>query len=224
MQACQLCGAKSWGPVKEPTDIPPIVSGAGSERFVECDVCGSLAREDFVADYLRRPPPSDSLGPVGPWQSIGLSPIDYEQATRSAQTMLTSMGIAPKDPETRTERLVRSMLDITNMDNHTPQALVMFARAIESELDRCCAPPLQETTALPVLKPRDFQQDFLIPASNFCRTRGLPGRHLDGLALALDIAIAYGALEALTGNESMQDLTALDRAYWQKVERLRAWV
>lgn len=141
MRRCQLCGCASWGPVKDPDVMikvlaTPIVHAVGAAVrhdadtvLLQCDGCASLAREDLIADRV----------PVG--EDLSINSIN---SLSGYPIVATALRPLPPE-ETRTERLVRSMLDMTNMDNHTPQALVRFARAIESELDRCCAPHLKES-------------------------------------------------------------------------------
>lgn len=63
---------------------------------------------------------------------------------------------------------------------------------------------------------RHFQTDFCLPA-----LRGLDLESAARVALALDIAIAFGALEYAEGNPSLQDLPMLRALYAGKVDRLR---
>lgn len=65
-------------------------------------------------------------------------------------------------------------------------------------------------------QPRDFQKDFLTPALN-----GLDDGYRTQVSIALDCAIAFGALEAQTGNESLKLSDALENEYWNKVARLK---
>lgn len=72
------------------------------------------------------------------------------------------------------------------------------------------------------MKARDFQRDFLALALYDGEIYGAERRR-QRVALALDIAILYGALEARTGNESLTwPLETLEAAYWEKVARLKA--
>jgi hypothetical protein len=63
---------------------------------------------------------------------------------------------------------------------------------------------------------RDFRTDFCLPAMS-----GLTAAQCVKIGLALDCAIAYGALEMLDGNESLLDPPALAAAYADKVARLK---
>jgi hypothetical protein len=185
------------------------MSGAVSPDAVllQCDGCASVAHEDLITERV----------PVG--EDLLIDPL------RAYSIVGSPLRSLPPE-ETRTERLVRSMLDVSNMDNHTPRALVLFARAIESELDRCCAPHPEESRSAPSLplRPRNFRTDFLLPARNRAAALGAGRRVTDDLLpLVLDIAIAYGALEALTGNESLSSAVPVDAAYWEKVQRLARW-
>jgi hypothetical protein len=66
------------------------------------------------------------------------------------------------------------------------------------------------------LKPRNFQEDFCRPAM-----AGLTKKQANRVGIALDCAIAFGILEYITGNESLQDRAQLEAAYWDKVMRLK---
>lgn len=232
MRSCQLCGAKSWGKVADAaweviqSSGPDVMTGIGRDQLRICDSCGSSAREDLIADPVLGYVPGEG-GPlhIGECFPFGAPPpIDYNEAARTAQTMLERMGVATKSPETRTERLVRAMLDIATIEDTTPRALVNFAVAIEHELDRCAA-RVKESMPAPVLHPRSFVADFLIPVQAWADKLGAGKRVVqDLLPLALDIAIAFGALEALTGNESLSDVAKLDATYAEKVQRLSRWV
>lgn len=63
---------------------------------------------------------------------------------------------------------------------------------------------------------RDFQKDFLMPA-----LRGLSHKQQKRVAIALDTAIVFGALEHADGNESLQDQVQVQAKYWQCVEKLK---
>ncbi len=63
---------------------------------------------------------------------------------------------------------------------------------------------------------RNFQTDFLAPA-----LKGLSKREAIKMSIALDAAIAFGALEHASGNESLQDLTLVTTKYWDNVARLK---
>lgn len=64
---------------------------------------------------------------------------------------------------------------------------------------------------------RDFAEDFLLPAVNH-----LPSADKTRIAIALDCAVAFGALELLDGNESLMDQAALEKKYAENVKRLKA--
>lgn len=64
--------------------------------------------------------------------------------------------------------------------------------------------------------PRNFQKDFVMPA-----IAGLSHKEANRIGLALDCAIAFGALEHASGNESLQNQQQLEAAYWDKVMRLK---
>lgn len=65
------------------------------------------------------------------------------------------------------------------------------------------------------MKARSFQVDFLKPA-----LLGLKSHQAQRVAIALDAAIAFGALEHAQGNDSLQDLAAVEAKYWDNVGRL----
>ncbi len=62
---------------------------------------------------------------------------------------------------------------------------------------------------------RDFQKDFAAPA-----IRGLNPDAAKRVALALDIAIAFGALERAQGNKSLSNIDLIEQQYAEKVARL----
>lgn len=64
---------------------------------------------------------------------------------------------------------------------------------------------------------RDFQVDFLMPA-----LRGLTREQQARIAVALDCAIAFGALEHAEGNSSLQSMDIVATEYDKKVARLRS--
>ncbi len=63
--------------------------------------------------------------------------------------------------------------------------------------------------------PRDFRIDFLVPAIS-----GLSPSQASRVAIALDAAIAFGALEHADGNESLQDRLTVEAKYQNNVARL----
>lgn len=63
---------------------------------------------------------------------------------------------------------------------------------------------------------RDFTRDFLVPA-----LQGLSGKQKIKIAIALDAAIAFGALEYVEGNDSFKDTAAVEVKYWDNVLRLK---
>lgn len=238
MQACQLCGAKSWGPVKDPESRALFMKDklTTPDEYRECDACGQWALMEVVLGVSVAPFPGSHtvLGsPFGIAMMPGPSRSDtIEQATG----ILRDMGIGPKSYQTRTYELVRDMLSsgfletdyfcINRSDiqysSDAPEvtvakAVLRFARAIEAELDQLAPEQLKQLTS--GLKPRDFQKDFLVPLIATMQTE-------EGVqvALALDCAIIYGALEAQTGNESLKLSPVLESTYWNKVAKLHTLV
>jgi hypothetical protein len=65
---------------------------------------------------------------------------------------------------------------------------------------------------------RNFHADFLMPAIKDLNNPMLAQR----MAVALDCAIAFGALERAAGNPSLQDIATLEAEYDKKVSRLKA--
>ncbi len=239
MRSCQLCGVKSWGPVKDKSVLEDTVMAGhpGVEpdaKLLECDGCGALAREDLIAEPVLFSTPNVGTIPtipgLAPFSGFGPPSIDYTEATRSAQAMLQNMGIAPKTPETRTERLVRSMLELGSIDQHSAKDLVKHAREIEQELDHGIE-GLAEFAPVGNARPRDFQRDFLVPCLELARRNGMslstPETMISVsqvLPLALDCAIAFGALEGQTTNASLKLSNELESLYWDKVQRLHNMV
>lgn len=64
---------------------------------------------------------------------------------------------------------------------------------------------------------RNFMLDFLGPAIT-----GLNKKETRRVTIALDAAIAYGALEHAGGNESLQNLDTVEAKYWDNVRRLQS--
>jgi hypothetical protein len=64
---------------------------------------------------------------------------------------------------------------------------------------------------------RDFQNDFLVHA-----LKALSPQQQKRVGLALDCAIAFGALEAQQGNDSLKDGPELQKAYREKCARLQS--
>jgi hypothetical protein len=64
---------------------------------------------------------------------------------------------------------------------------------------------------------RAFRTDFLIPA-----LKGLSPLQQKRVGLALDCAIAFGALEAQQGNESLKDGPELRSQYHLNTKRLQS--
>lgn len=146
MRSCQLCGCSSWGPIKDATvregilarpilrGPEPAVMRDPNIVLLECDGCGSFADEALISEPV---PTLTRLSDI-PFGLTAPPSIDYGEAARSAQVMLQNMGIQPKTPETRTERLVRSMLESGMAHNPLSapaRTLVAYAREIEVELD-----------------------------------------------------------------------------------------
>lgn len=63
---------------------------------------------------------------------------------------------------------------------------------------------------------REFVADFCGPA-----IKGLKPRDAQRVAIALDAAIAFGALEYVEGNESLQNMQEVSAKYWDNVMRLK---
>jgi hypothetical protein len=244
------------------------------DALVECDGCGSLAREDLIAvpmfgaDHalLSSPAISDPLGSV-----LAGMPGLFK-------------GMLPeRDPETRTERMVRAFMTPWGIPEdraipHVARTMVKLARAVETELDMnpghgsseaprftspeglalvfhetyerlaphfgyetradtkvfdaaskngrlmvaVCGELLDRMPAdhpLPDLKPRDFNTDFLYPALD-----GIEPARVRQVSVALDCAIAFGALEAQTTNTSLKLSAQLESMYWDKVAQLHKLV
>jgi hypothetical protein len=135
MRDCQLCGAKSWGPIedRDKSAILTMPHFWGKQidfpLYSKCDACGSIA----LSALIEKPLPDAEFTPGvhfgGP--SVSLPP-DPERM------MAMLMGRMPI-PETRLERIVRSMLEARVTGQNTEEWarwLVSAARMIESEMDR----------------------------------------------------------------------------------------
>jgi hypothetical protein len=148
MRECQLCGAKSWGPVKDPiVTAQRTPAGMAQVPLMECDGCGVYAREDLIAD-----------------------PVLPDQETIDAASLVA-----------------------------------------DSPLMSSCV--------------RNFGSDFLLPFMDIARANGLSQQaQTVALPLVLDCAIAFGALEGQTTNDSLKLSAELEAVYWDKVARLKKLV
>jgi hypothetical protein len=200
---------------------------APDAKLLECDGCGSLAREDLVTE-----PTLFSTPNVGTMPSLsGLAPFAGFDPIQTASGMLK--GIIPeKDPETRTERLVRELIlsqprqGVQSTKDYA-RSLVICASHIEAELDARDAAIEQiqtaDVAAFTPVRARDFKQDFLTPAMQWSKASS-PEQMCRIIAVALDCAIAYGALEGQTTNPSLKLSAQLEAMYWDKVSQLRVMV
>jgi hypothetical protein len=127
MKACQLCGAKSWGPV--PGNLPRVISHAGQEplaflwdkeieHFRRCDHCLQFAALAAIDDD-----PDTSTVPT--LESFNPRPRPGD--------MLKGFLPPPAKPETRLERLLRAALD--SPISRRPQDLVNYVLACEDLLE-----------------------------------------------------------------------------------------
>jgi hypothetical protein len=139
MRECQLCGAKSWGPI-QPEDGPAILQmphfwgkDIDFSKLLKCDVCGLIADRPRIETPL---PDAEFVSPL----LVGKPLTDPLEIARE-----TLEGLSDRFPvpQTRLERIVRAI--IAMMPDQYPNALstqwaesvVKLARAIESEMDRC---------------------------------------------------------------------------------------
>ncbi len=232
MRNCQLCGAKSWGPVKDTSALEDtLMAGhAGVDpnaHLLECDCCGCFAREDLIADlpagphFAGQPLMMADLFPGVHALALPSAPaLDYAAEASKALRGL----VQEKAPETRTERLVVALLGSDKVMSETMiDTVVQRARQIEAQLDHGLLPG-PGTPAPAASRPRNFASDFLQPAQKWATALGASSRVTqEMLPLVLDTAICFGALEALTGNESLSDVAKLDAAYGEKMDRLSVW-
>lgn len=128
MRCCQLCGATSWGPIVAAQEVL-----AGMREFADaqainpleyyrCDHCKSIAMKRFVDE-----PQAPAMG-GGSRMSGGL--VDPMAAMLAAIPQLLPL---PALPETRTERLTRSLLTGGCADD--AQQVVGFVRELERAMD-----------------------------------------------------------------------------------------
>jgi hypothetical protein len=138
MKPCQLCGACSWGAIKAdllldlvtdsfaPVSVDPrtFIWGKDVALFRRCDGCGGFAALALIDDTppRRNPAHEPMIEPPG----------SLDQAMEQVTRMFTA-GIEQR--ETRTERLLRAMLDPSATEKLSPRALVRFVRTLEKELD-----------------------------------------------------------------------------------------
>lgn len=217
MQACQFCGAKSWGPVKDTHVLTQ--NNKTPEDYRQCDGCGSFGLTSIVLE-TSFPGSYTVLG--GPFGIMTPPPPPFDPIA-GAMDALKGIGVGPKPYQSRTFDLVRDLMTANPLEegqsNETyAKWLVFTALLIEDELDRAAKLDEVPQSAFEC-KPRNFMLDFAALAI-------APFRDLEAqrLGLALDCAVAFGALEAQTGNESLKLSPQLEQAYWEKVGRLKATV
>ncbi len=135
MKACQLCGARSWGPPPYPVGatwpdhVIRMVTAArtsafqpglmSDDNFRVCDYCGSYAALDLI---------EEESGPQV--VNIPMLPDPLAQVGEMLQSL------KPERPISRTEMLVREILAGGSHTAHSPRDLVAFVRALEVELDK----------------------------------------------------------------------------------------
>lgn len=214
MQACQLCGAKSWGPLRRPGILSELLyDGPRDGSLVQCDNCGAVAQKALIEESVSAPR-------MGLAESLGAAPLSFNPLELGASLMKSFLP--QKDAETRAERLLRAFITAnprTGSSQSTDEYIfwaMYCVRKFEAELD---------TDEVKItLKPRSFQNDFLIPVLNGVEHVIDPLTLHTRIGLALDCAVAFGALEAQDGNESLQLSQTLEDAYWTKVQQLRDMV
>lgn len=218
MKSCLLCGGKSWGPLNSPDGLRSVLERLDAQmgdptHFMVCDVCGTIAAKVYLEDTPQRfEDPRIMPDPFG----AGL-----EQVSRLFKDTTTGK------PD-RTERLFAEVLasqTVPLVDNDPyrfAKAVATLVAALEKELGAAHpAEPAHPFARWIDSQPRNFVTDFLVPACAPFPV-GTVGRQQIGLAL--DCAIAFGALEAQTGNKSLALSNELEQKYWQNVQRLKAMV
>jgi len=132
MRDCQLCGAKSWGPI-QPEDGPAILQmphfwgkDIDFSKLLKCDVCG------LIADRARIEKPL----PDAEFPSPLLSADPLEIARETLQGLSARFPV----PQTRLERIVRSLIKVvppTNFyDEKWASKIVSLARNFDDGLSQ----------------------------------------------------------------------------------------
>ena len=132
MRECQLCGAKSWGPIKDSTNLARVAMLYGEmviDRYRQCDSCGSVA----ALVVIEKPAP-DAEFSEHVSHMFGPYPSQPDSLSEAAKTVNRMADLMPK-PQTRLERIVltllRSRQGLPPCDSHW---LVSHAREIEKEM------------------------------------------------------------------------------------------
>jgi len=176
MKACQLCGAKSWGPVARIEEIAGayspcfVLTGLEAVAYARCDNCSAVAQKVLIDAEE----PSDSA--VNP--AVSLQDLSEVNPFRIASSVLKA---ALPVPETRLERLVRALCR-SGDKFATVTDLVEYARRIERAMD---SDPAAETCWASLQWPtREDFMSWMLPGLDQAR-RGL--LEVDGLSTIFNI-------------------------------------
>lgn len=99
MRECQLCGAKSWGPIPDEFELSHSLSLLNLPRanFLLCDNCGTLANSLIIEKPAPAPDAQFHIGPFG-------------DPMHEAGKILGNLLPKQSEPETRLERIVRDVI------------------------------------------------------------------------------------------------------------------
>lgn len=143
MRECQLCGAKSWGPLEQSgrslllaTFAHPDQTVVDPAAYQQCDNCGMPALTQIVEKSVD----ISTISAESTFTAIGLPPLqtspDY---VGMVDKMVAAMNSLPKpEPETRLERIVRALIGKFEPAGWAeyPADVVSTARKIEREMDK----------------------------------------------------------------------------------------
>lgn len=152
MRECQVCGAKSWGPLTDHGRAALLKmphhwgEDVDFSRFVECDSCEAIARKVFVetpepdAGFFSTPLTArDLMGIAG---TAGVTGVTGDDPLAIMREALSGLAGRLSEPQTRLERIacavIRSGRYLTPNGELSAEApaIARFACAIEREMDK----------------------------------------------------------------------------------------
>lgn len=138
MRECQLCGAKSWGPVNAIGQAALLKSPTlwGQDvvfsRFLQCDGCNAVASKSIVDKPL----------PDADFPRNLMADLSSHDPLDEARRALESLSTRLPESETRLERIVRAIVKSHLFEQDVPDRLasymVTLGRSIEAEMDNKC--------------------------------------------------------------------------------------
>jgi hypothetical protein len=132
MQLCQICGAKSWGPLNMSGEVVFNGERIATAKVLLCDACGAYGLKSAVEhDLAAKEHLNRMYGPLG----VPPLPDPFSAAVGFFKSAMPL-------PETRLERLTKAILSSRLSEGEVTDKsvygkfVVALARCIETELDR----------------------------------------------------------------------------------------